>query len=295
MNILIAGGSGFIGQQLTDTFVKMGHDVFILSRRTRRKMTHQSVKYFNYKTMADELPRINVVINLAGESLFGYWTKGKKRRILNSRIETTNKIIKLISWMKVKPELFINASAIGFYGISDEIIFSEKTNTPGKDFLANVVHQWEITGQKARELGVRTVFARFGLVLGKKGALPLMSLPIKLGLGGKIGSGEQYMSWIHIQDVVRLIIFMIEHEHIEGPVNFTAPNPKQNKYFIRTLARKLKRPTLIPAPKQLLESLLGEMSLLITEGQYVLPNRAKQYDFEFKYPTLNQALENLYD
>lgn len=294
MNIMIAGGSGFIGSQLTNTFAEMGYNIYILSRKPRQKTPHPSVKDLNYHINIENLPKVDVVINLAGESLFGYWTKRKKQRILNSRVETTNQIINILSQMKVKPKLFINASAIGFYGTSNEIIYSEKTKTPGKDFLAKVVYQWEQAAIRAKYLGLRTVFARFGLVLGHKGALPLMSLPIKLGFGGKIGSGEQYMSWIHIDDVVQLILFIIEQNQISGPVNLTAPKPKQNKYFIQTLAKILNRPAIIPIPKPLLQSILGEMSLLITEGQYVLPSKFNQYGFEFKYPTLKQALKNLY-
>src|SRR5699024_10179889 len=141
-----------------------------------------------------------------------------------------------------------NASAIGFYGTSDEVIFTEETQTSGQDFLASVVKEWEQVAKNAEDLNIRTIYARFGLVLGDQGSLPLMSLPVKLGAGGKIGNGKQYMSWVHIDDVVGMILFAIQND-LSGPLNITAPTPEQNKFFIKKLAQTLKRPAYLPTPK----------------------------------------------
>src|SRR5690625_519928 len=195
MNILIVGGTGFIGQHLTKTFIKEGYHVYISTRKPNKYGSTENITYVNSNVAVTDLPKISVVINLAGESLFGYWTENKKKRILQSRIQSTKRVVQLMEQMEHPPEMFINASAIGYYGTSDEVIFTEATKQQGDDFLASVVKKWEDEAMKAESLGIRTVYARFGLVLGEGGALPLMSLPIKFGVGGKIGNGEQYMSW----------------------------------------------------------------------------------------------------
>jgi len=292
-NVLIAGGTGFIGQHVTDALIKKGYHVYISTRTPNKHHSTENITYVNSNVAVADLPRIYAVINLAGESLFGYWTKNKKKRILQSRIQSTKRIVQLMEQMEQRPEVFINASAIGFYGTTDEVIFTEETTQHGDDFLASVVKKWEQTAIGAEKLNIRTVYARLGLVLGKQGSLPLMSLPIKLGVGGKIGSGEQYISWVHIDDVVRMFLFAIEN-NISGPVNITAPTPEQNKYFIKTLAQTLRRPAFFPTPKLLFETVLGEMSLLITKGQYVLPQKMLDSGYQFKYKTLKKALKNIF-
>ncbi len=192
--------------------------------------------------------------------------------------------------MEHKPEVLISGSAIGFYGTAEDLIFTEATERAGNDFLAEVVEAWERTASQAEQFGVRTVYARFGVILGEEGALPLMKLPIKLFAGGRIGSGEQWISWVHINDVVDMIRFCLANKQISGPVNVTAPHPARNKDFTNTLARVLRRPDWLPAPILAVRTALGDMSMLITRGQYVLPGKADMHGYEFSYPYLEKAL-----
>lgn len=293
LNVLIVGGTGFIGKRLTEAFIQKGYHIYISTRTPNKYVATENITYISDQLDEKLLPNLDIIINLAGESLFGYWTEDKKRRILKSRINMTKRVVQLMKRMEQRPEVFLNASAIGFYGTSDEVIFTEKTKESGRDFLATVVKQWEQTAKQAENLNIRTIYARFGLVLGDQGALPLMALPIRLGIGGQIGTGEQYMSWVHIEDVIGMCLFAIEN-NLSGPLNITAPSPEQNKYFIKKLAQTLKRPAIFPTPKLLLETVLGEMSILITEGQYVLPRKAEQSGYSFNYQTLEKALQNIY-
>jgi uncharacterized protein len=293
MNILITGGTGFIGNALTTYFHKQNDHVYILTRSPHKHANLEKTTFIGYDHPPIELPAMQVVINLAGESLFGYWTKAKKERIINSRITTTKKLITFIKKLPKLPDVFISGSAVGYYGTSEDLMFTEKTTKPGDDFLAKVTVQWENTAKEAETLGIRTVFTRFGIVLGNGGALPLMCLPVKLFVGGKIGNGEQWISWIHIEDAVRLIAFCITNERITGPVNITAPHPKQNKAFIRTLANVLHRPSWLPVPSLFIFSALGEMAQLITKGQYVIPQKALDYQFSFSFPYLEEALRQI--
>lgn len=293
MNILIAGGSGFVGKNLTKSLLKKGHHVYILTRSPEKYENTTEITYMNYDYPAEKLPLIQAVINLAGDTLFGLWTKNKKDAILSSRIETTQALIEYMRHMKRKPDVFISGSAIGYYGTSTHKIFTENTQEHGDDFLADVVTKWEATAKQAEKLGIRTVYTRFGVILGKEGALPLMSIPVKLFAGGKIGKGEHWVSWVHITDVVDLIIFCLNNDEIKGPVNVTSPYPLRNKDFLKTLASVLKRPYWIPTPAPLLRMTIGEMSELITKGQYALPKQAETYQFQFSYPTLENALKNI--
>ncbi|WP_164670009.1 TIGR01777 family oxidoreductase [Virgibacillus doumboii] len=293
MNILVTGGTGFVGKHLTNTLLENDHCVYILTRSPDKHTDSEKISYLGYNTQADTLPTIHAVINLAGDSLFGYWTKKKKEAIRNSRIETTQKVIDFMKNMDKKPEVLISGSAVGFYGTSEDLIFTEKTTKPGNDFLATVVTDWEKTASQAEQLRIRTVYTRFGVILGNEGALPYMKLPVKMFAGGKIGNGEQWVPWVHIEDVVKLIQFALDNEAISGPLNVTAPNPKRNKDFTKILANLLKRPYWIPAPSPIIRMTIGEMSLLITKGQYVLPNKAVENNFQFTYPYLEEALRNI--
>lgn len=294
MNFIITGGTGFIGEHLKKYLVTKNHHIFIVTRTPEQHKNTENETYISYDIDTKDLPVIAGVINLAGESLFGYWTKEKKQKILSSRISATRQVIDLVKRLEHKPEVFISGSAVGFYGSSTEHIFTENTTASGEDFLSSVVAQWEDTASEAESLGIRTIYARFGIVLGKDGgSFPLMALPVKLLVGGKIGDGEQWISWIHIEDVVRLLDYCIYHKNISGPVNFTAPQPQRNKDFYRNLAKAAKRPYWFTTPALLLISILGEMGQLITEGQYVLPQKAADHDFRFRYPQLKLALKQL--
>lgn len=294
MNILITGGTGFIGGKLKYHLIEKGHHIYILTRTPENHVDSKSETYIPYTVDASKLPEIYGVVNLAGESLFGYWTKDKKNKILSSRLNATKQLLELVKSLSTKPKVWINGSAVGFYGSATDIIFTENTTDAGNDFLSSVVSDWESTASQAEELGIRTVYARFGIVLDKNdGSLPLMTLPVKLFVGGKIGDGEQWISWIHIDDAVSLLNFCLLHEKIEGPVNFTAPYPKRNKEFYQILAEVYKRPYWFPTPKFLMSLAMGEMAQLITEGQYVLPQRALDSEFLFKFPKLKPALISL--
>lgn len=295
MNILMTGGTGFIGSRLIQKLVQNEHHIYVLTRTPRKYKNTEYVTYVSFNYPMKRLPFIHAIINLAGESIFGYWSNKKKEAILRSRLETTEKLLKMVVQMGEKPDVFINGSAIGFYGTSDTEIFTENTTKPGDDFLANVIVQWEDYAKLTKDLGIRTVYARFGLVLDdNQGSLPLMSIPIRLGFGGKIGDGEQWMSWIHIEDCLNLLTFALTNNDISGPLNITAPHPTMNETFIKTASRILKRPSFITTPRLLMRTILGEMSHLITKGQYVLPQKALNHGFKFKYPHLDEALRHLY-
>lgn len=293
MNILITGGTGFIGKNLTGSLIEQGHHVFILTRTPSNYKDSNHITHINYNYPVNKLPSIYAVINLAGESLFGYWTTSKKEAILASRIETTKNITQFIEQMKVKPAVFISGSAVGYYGTSNDLIFTENTMESGSDFLADVVTKWENTAKEVERLGIRTIYARFGVVLGQDGALPLMTLPVKLFVGGRIGRGEQWISWIHIKDVVDLLIYCLTNEEIAGPLNLTAPHPIRNKDFIKKLAEISNRPYSLPTPALLMRIVLGEMSELITKGQFVLPKKAIANHYQYSYPNLHEALKNI--
>ncbi|UCZ54093.1 TIGR01777 family oxidoreductase [Bacillus shivajii] len=298
MNVVIAGGSGLIGQALTDHLIKDNHNVFILTRNKTNKPSKDHVTYVEWldESAAPErhLKDIDAVVNLAGENLnSGRWTKEKKQEILDSRIHATREIVNLIEKLELKPNVLINGSAIGYYGTSDKKTFTEDVETSGEDFLATVVRKWEEEASKANTV-TRVVYTRFGMVLDSKdGALKKMLPPFKFGLGGKLGTGQQWMSWVHIDDVARAIIHCINTPTIKGPVNITAPNPERMKDFGKTLAQVLNRPFWAPVPSSILKIGLGEMSTLVLEGQKVLPKKLEDHHFTFTYRDLQNGLKNL--
>jgi uncharacterized protein (TIGR01777 family) len=296
LKIAIAGGTGFIGKHLTRHFLSKGHDVFILTRseKTSSEKNLHFVKWFSESANPSaKLDGVDAVINLTGKSINDRWTEKAKKEIVESRISSTNAIYSIINSIPNKPSVFINASAIGIYGTSLEKTFTEQTKVIGTDFLSKTVQQWETEAVKVADLSVRTVIARFGIVLGDQGALPKMVLPYKLFAGGNLGSGQQWMSWIHIDDLVKLIDYIIHTPDISGPINATAPNPVRMNEFSQTLANVLKRPNWLGAPAFVLKTLLGEMSILILEGQKVIPEKALQHHYPFIFPTLDKALLNL--
>ncbi|TSJ66947.1 TIGR01777 family protein [Allobacillus sp. SKP2-8] len=300
MRIMIAGGTGFVGRRLIDHFRNPENMIYVLTRQPEKHKDEPYVKYIEWLTpdSQPEIPiqHVDVCINLAGESLnSGRWTEERKRSILESRMTTTREFIRVMDALKEKPEVYINASAIGYYGTSTEKIFTENTMVAGRDFLAEVCDVWEAEAQAAETIGVRTVLARFGLILDRNnGVLPLFALPYQMMIGGKIGSGEQWMSWIHIQDVVCAIDWIIHQEELSGPVNFTAPKPKRNKDFGKKLAETLNRPTWLSIPSSPVRVALGDMSDLILKGQYVLPRKLQDSGYSFKYRSLDRALDNIY-
>lgn len=300
MRIAIAGGTGFVGKALTKKLLELKHEVFILTRKIDGKKNETNKKYVQWLNAGDqpakELKGIDVFINLAGESInSGRWTEERKNRILQSRIEATEEILDMMNKLPQKPKTLINASAVGYYGTSLTEVFTEQSSTIGDDFLASVVNKWETTAEKANQLDVRTVLCRFGIILHKtEGALPRIAMPYQLFAGGTVGTGEQWVSWIHLDDVIHAILFLIEKEDIHGPVNFTSPNPVKMKEFGQTLGSVLKRPHWIPAPSFALKIVLGEMSSLVLEGQKVIPGKLTGNHYKFQYPDLTSALNNIY-
>ncbi|EFV74901.1 MULTISPECIES: TIGR01777 family oxidoreductase [Cytobacillus] len=300
MRIAIAGGTGFVGNALVKKLLEKKHEIFILTRNISHKQHSKNLNYVQWlnddDSPEDVLESIDVFINLAGESInSGRWTEDRKKRILNSRITATKEVRRIISRLEEKPYTLINASAVGYYGTSQVETFTESSRKSGTDFLAETVRRWEEEAAKAEEFEVRTVFCRFGIILEKNdGALPRMALPYKLFAGGTVGSGSQWVSWIHLDDAVSGILFCIEHEQLHGPVNFTSPYPVTMKEFGQILGEVLNRPHWMPAPGFALKIALGEMSTLVLEGQKVLPEKLQSFGYEFLYPELKAALSDIY-
>ena len=295
MKIAIAGGTGFIGKYLS-TFLFKKDILFTFSREKTTETSSPNLHYVQWTPELHTFPlsSIDVVINLTGESINSRWTKKQKEAILNSRIQTTKGLIKQLQTLTTKPHTFINASAIGYYGTSETETFTEQHETPGNDFLANTVYLWEQEASKARSLGIRTIYTRLGVVLGADGgALPKMLIPYQFYIGGTVGSGNQWLSWIHIDDVVRMIDFIIHKEEIDGPFNITAPLPIRMKEFGETIATVIGKPHWLPVPSFMLQALFGEMSILVLEGQHVLPSKAIEHGYQYTFPTVNHALQNI--
>ena len=293
MNYLITGGTGFIGAKLVEEILSNGHKVMVLSRNKNKP---------NSKTRAicslleiDKNEKIDCIINLAGEGIADKrWTQKQKTILLESRVKTTKEIIELISKLKTKPSCFISASAIGFYGASNEKELDE--NSPCHDeFTHQLCTAWEAQAFKACKFGVRTCITRFGIVLEKNGgALKKMLPAFKLGLGGKIGDGKQFMSWIHRKDAISAINFLINNKDLSGSFNLTAPNAVTNSEFSKTLAKILNRPAFFNMPEAVVKILFGEMGeALLVRGQNVVPKNLLAAGFEFKFKNLNAALEDI--
>ncbi|UOY91807.1 TIGR01777 family oxidoreductase [Ectobacillus sp. JY-23] len=293
MKIAISGGTGFIGQALATHLISKGHTVSVLTRSNRT--AHDGITYVRWNAADDTfpLPAVDAVINLAGESLnSGRWTETKKQQILNSRLSTTQGILRQLASLSKRPKIFINASAVGYYGTSLTQTFTE-LDEPGDDFLATTVKLWEQEAKKAEDLGMRTVLARFGIVLGGGGALPKMILPYRLFAGGTVGSGKQWLSWVHIEDVTNMISFCLDYQDISGPVNITSPHPVTMEEFGKTIAKTMHKPHWLPAPAFAVKLALGEMSILVLEGQKALPKKVIQHGYTHTYKDLEIALSTL--
>jgi uncharacterized protein (TIGR01777 family) len=299
MKIAIAGGTGFIGKALTSFLLENGHEVTILSRKNESRHASTNPRFVRWlKDGAHperHLAGVEAFVNLAGATINSRWTQNNKAEIVSSRISAVNEISRIIQNLHKKPCVFVNASAVGYYGTSEDKTFTEQSHSEGEDFLAETVKRWESDAMQMEEAGVRTVLCRFGVILDKnQGALSKMVLPYRLLAGGTIGSGKQWLSWIHIDDVVRGILFAIERDSLSGPVNFTAPEPVRMQEFGRQLAHALNRPHWLKAPSLALRLLLGEMSMLVLEGQRVLPEKLLKHEYAFSYPILKDALADIF-
>jgi uncharacterized protein (TIGR01777 family) len=295
MTLLIAGGSGFLGTALARALRAAGHRVMILTRRPQRDGDVQWTTRPNDTAWRHALDRADGVINLAGESIAGSrWTEERKRAIRGSRIEATTALVSAIKAASRPPATFISSSAIGIYGThGDEVITEE--SPAGSDFLSDVCRQWETLAIEASSRS-RVVLLRSGLVLARDGgALPQLALPFRLFAGGRVGTGQQYMSWIALEDWLGLVRWILATNHVSGPLNVTAPAPVTNAEFARVLGLVLGRPSLMPTPAFALQLVLGELAdALILGGQRVMPTRAQALGYEFKYPTLEPALREIY-
>ncbi|NRD79697.1 TIGR01777 family protein [Bacillus sp. BRMEA1] len=297
MKIVIAGGSGFIGRKLINLLLNENHEVVVLTRKEKSSSSQvQYIKWLEEGIFPEkEIQKADVIINLAGTSINdGRWTPKHQNEIYESRMTSTDELIRITAALPEKPFVFINASAIGIYPSSFSEVYTEKSKLVADDFLGKTVHDWERKAERVKELGIRTVYLRFGVVLGEdSGALPLMVLPYKMYMGGTLGSGRQWVSWIHVDDAARAIIFSLENSELSGPVNVTAPNPQQMKEFGQTIASVTRRPHWLPVPEVALKMILRRKSSLVLEGQHVLPEVLSHAGFKFQFPTLEPALRDL--
>lgn len=291
MNIGLTGASGFLGRRILDIALRRGHEIIAFTRNPAKGIPGCTMRAFSLETPPD-ISGCDALIHLAGEPPAGIWTPSKKRRIVDSRVRGTRRVVEAIMAADKKPEVLVNGSAIGFYGDRGEEELTE-TLPAGTGFLADTVQAWEAEANRATD--VRVVCLRTSLVLGKEsGALPIMALPFRFGLGAQIGDGRQWMSWIHLEDVAQLALFAVENMDIRGPMNCSAPWPVRNADFTRLLARQLRRPAFFRVPAFLLRLGLGDFSREVLDSKRVLPAVACEHGFRFQFPELEPALKNIF-
>ncbi len=307
MRIIVSGGTGFIGHSIIRALLEDGHDVILLSRSSHLKSPgdfFDTNKEGSLKVMewdgkslglwSDYMENTHAVINLTGEPIAAKkWTAAQKEKIASSRLESTKILVQAIAQAKKKPFVLINASAIGYYGDTDDAIVME-SQPRGEGFLPETCGKWESQASEAESLGVRVVFLRLGLVLGKGGGvLKKMIPPFNFFLGGPLGTGYQWLSWVHIDDVIGIILLALKHLELSGPVNVTAPNPVNMNQFCYALGRALGRPSWLPVPSWVLKLGLGEMSEMLLTGQRVIPQRLQAEGYVFKHSDIEEALASI--
>ncbi len=293
MNYLITGGTGLIGSKICQKLQAGGHTVIVLSR-SRDKVHRRCGLSAIAVTSLDEIghnEQVDVVINLAGAPIAdARWTQKRKQELKDSRIKLTQELVEWMARRQQKPASLISGSAIGWYGDQGETALTEQSGFRD-EFAHELCDQWEQAALRAQQFGVRVCLVRTGLVLAPRaGFLQRMLLPFKLGMGGPISDGQQYMSWVHLEDISNLFIFLSKQATLEGVFNGTAPTPVTNAEFSRTLAQNLHRPAFMVVPACVLKLAFGEMSQLLLGGQRVLPEKARAAGFEFQYTDLNSAL-----
>lgn len=307
MKVVVTGATGFIGRPLCADLVGAGHTVTALSRDAGRARailgpSVQSLPWGRQEGVdwRQAVAGADVVMNLAGESLAAQrWTPEFKQRLGTSRVETTRRLVEAICQAKREPGALISTSAIGYYGSRQDELLTE-ASAPGSGFMADLCKEWEAEAEKATACGVRVVRMRVGVVLGQGGALEKMLYPLpipispwKLGLGGPMGSGRQWLSWVHLDDVAGLFLWAATNREVQGAVNATAPNPVTNAEFVATLGRVLHRPAVLPIPGFALKALVGEFAESLLTGQKVFPEAAQRLGYRFRYPDLETALRAL--
>lgn len=296
MKILITGGTGFVGSALSERLLKASYELVVLTRKIPTKKK-SGIEFIQYDYSRDEFQSkifkgIDGVIHLAGEDLSSSrWSKAKKETIRSSRVDYTKKIISFIN-QNNKLKFFLSASAVGFYPQTKNDQSFDEDSLPGNDFLSQVCQDWEAEVNKLKN-SERVLITRFGVVLGKEGGALKKALPVfQTGTGGRLGDGRQWMSWIHVDDLVEALLTLISSE-TQGVFNMTSPNPVRNVEFTEVLAHALHRPAFMPVPETVLKLMVGEMATLLLSSQRVLPKRLEALGFSFKYPELAKALEHL--
>lgn len=279
--IAITGSSGFVGTSIKNFFSEKDFEVISIKREVLK----------DEKKLIEIVEKAHIIINLAGANIINRWTESYKRLLNSSRIDTTKALVNAMTKAKVKPELFISTSAVGIY--SNKACFDENSYEYADDFLATLCKDWEDEALKAKELDIRTAIFRFGIVLGDGGALEKMLLPFKMGIGGTIGSGEQYFSFIHIEDLLCAYKFLIENVDLNGVFNLTAPTPTTNKGLTKALGKALNRPTILPVPEFMLNLIFSEGAKVLTDGQCVKPKRLLDSGFNFKYINIDETIKSL--
>ncbi len=296
MDIFLTGGSGFIGTALTSRLLELGHCVISTGISASHKLSgnanfrHISADTTKSGPWQEEVKKASVIINLAGANIFHLWTEKYKKKIYSSRIETTRNLVAAIP--ENKKVVFCSTSAAGYYGDREDEELNEGTS-PGTDFLAKVCTDWEAEARKAEAKGVRVVLMRFGIVLGQGGPLSKMILPFKMFTGGPLGNGKQWFPWIHLEDLICTILFLLENSEIKGPINFCAPQPVRQGDFARALGKVLKRPSFFPSPAFMLKTVAGELGEVLLNSQRAVPTRLQDSGYSFKFPQIHEALKDI--
>lgn len=296
MKVFVTGGTGFVGTFLCRELAQAGHEVTILTRRAAPPA--EGYRYLTGDPTQEgpwmqQVPEHDWVVNLAGASIFAHWSEKKKQEIHDSRILTTRNLVKALA-AGDRRQLFCSTSAPGYYGSRGEEILTEDSPA-GDGFLGQVAQEWEMEALKARDLGLRVAVTRFGIVMGKGGGILGQLAPLfKAFLGGPAGSGSQWMPWIHHQDLSRAFLFLPDHPELEGPVNFSAPHPVRNWDFAKALGRALGRPSFMRAPTFMMRLVMGELADVVLTGQRVIPQKLLAAGFEFLFPTIDVALQDIF-
>lgn len=294
--ILIVGGSGFIGTKLSQALLNAGYSVCVLDF-VPPSFTDENLSFLKIDMSKSQIPKefdgeVSAIINLAGKNIFGRWTKGFKKGVYNSRILSTRNIVESIYWWGRKPEVFISASAFGFYGDKGENLV-EENSTKGKDFLAEVCLDWEAEANKAKEFGVRVVNIRTALVLGNKGLLAPLFMPFRFGLGAWIGKGSAWFPWIHIDDVVGIYLFALSNKNVQGPINTVAPELVRQKEFMKIFGSVFKKRVLFSIPIFMLKLKYGDLAKTFNNSAKMSAQKILNLGYIFKYSKLSRALKQV--
>lgn len=302
MKVAITGATGFVGSRLVQRLHQDGHEVVVLTRDAERgrrvfpASVFPQVQVVGYTPLASgdwqrAIAGCDGVVNLAGAPIAERWTESHRQAIYDSRVVGTQKLVEAIAQADAKPSVLINASAIGYYGTSETAEFDESSAPLDSDFLSKICQDWEAAAQPVTEVGVRLVIVRNGIVLGNGGALARMLTPFRLFAGGPIGSGRQWFSWIHQDDLVSLIVYALQNSQLAGVYNGTAPAPVRMTEACQALGQALNRPSWLPVPDFVIEALLGDASVVVLKGQKVLPKRVQSSGFAYEYPTVLDAMK----